>query len=107
MLNNKRFYGTKEVIEITKRKLKEAILKRSEELKNNNHVSLYTDLESDYLEALFKELEILSLLKSSIYNREKHTRKLSDPVGEEFLMVNCSIKGKYNIKKFEDWLNNE
>lgn len=107
MSKNKGFYGTKEVIEITKTRLKEAILKRYEEIKKNPHASVYADLESDYLESLFNELEILALLKSSIYNREKHTRKLSEPVGEEFLLVNCSIKGKYNIKKFEDWLNNE
>ena len=103
----KNFYGTKQVLEITKRKLKEAILKRSEELKNNNHVSLYTDLESDYLEALFKELEILSILKDSLYNKEKHKRVMSEPIGEDFLLANFSIKGKYNIKKFEDWLNND
>lgn len=107
MLKNKRFYGTKEVVEITKKKLKDAVLKRNEEIKNNNHVSLYVDLEEDYYEALFRELEILALLKENIYNREKHKRVMSEPIGEEFLLASFSIKGKYNIKKFEEWLNND
>lgn len=103
----KNFYGTKQVLEITKTRLKEAVLKRCEEVRKNPHASVYADLESDYLEALFKELEILSILKDSLYNKEKHKRVMSEPIGEDFLLANFSIKGKYNIKKFEDWLNND
>lgn len=107
MLKNKSFYGTKVVIEMTKKRLKDAVLKRNEEIKNNPHVSVYADLEEDYYEALFRELEILALFKESIHNREKHKRVLSEPIGEEFMNISCTIKGKYNIKKFEDWLNND
>lgn len=104
-MNN--FYGTKQVLEITKTRLKEAVLKRCKEIKENPHASVYADIEQEYLEALFKELEILSILKDSLYNKEKHKRVMSEPIGEEFLLANFSIKGKYNIKKFEDWLNND
>ncbi len=101
------YYSTKKLLEITKTRLKEAVLKRCKEIKENPHASVYADIEQEYLEALFMELECVSLIKSSVYNKEKHKRVMSEPQGEEFLMINLSVKGKYNIKKIEDWLNNE
>lgn len=101
------YYSTKKLLEITKTRLKEAVLKRCKEIKENPHASVYADIEQEYLEALFMELECALLIKSSVYNKEKHKRVMSEPQGEEFLMINLSVKGKYNIKKIEDWLNNE
>lgn len=101
------YYSTSKLLEITKKKLKDAILKRGEMAKRGEHLNRFEEIEFEYLEALFMELECVSLIKSSVYNKEKHKRVMSEPQGEDFLMINLSVKGKYNIKKIEDWLNNE
>ena len=101
------YYSTKELLEITKKKVRDAFLRRSEMAKRGQHLNRFEEIEFEYLEALFMELECALLIKSSVYNKEKHKRVMSEPQGEDFLMINLSVKGKYNIKKIEDWLNNE
>ncbi len=101
------YYSTSKLLEITKKKLKDAILKRSEMAKKGEHLNRFEEIEYEYLEALFMELECASLIKSSVYNKEKHKRVMSEPQGEDFLLIDISVKGKYNMKKIEDWLNNE
>lgn len=49
-------------------------------------------------------LEVLKILKESIYNFEKHKRALSEPIGEEFLIIGLSVKGSDNVSKVLNWI---
>lgn len=50
-----------------------------------------------------KDLNVLELLKSNCYNKEKHIRHMSDTRGEPFLLISFSIEGKENIEEIEEW----
>ena len=55
-------------------------------------------------EILQKDLQILEILKQSIYNKEEHIRRMSEPKGEPFLMLNLNVNGEENIQKVKEWL---
>ena len=56
------------------------------------------------LKVIQKELEVLEILKKSIFNKEEHIRRMSEPKGEPFLMLNLHVNGEENIKKVKEIL---
>lgn len=63
--------------------------------------SIYFQEEYDIL---FNALEILEILKASIFNKEEHTRRMSEPLGDKFLMIGIHVNGDENIEKVKRWL---
>lgn len=59
------------------------------------------------LETIERDLEVLEILKTSIRDKEKHIRRLSEPIGETFMMIYMNISGEENIKKVEKYLQDE
>ena len=59
-----------------------------------------------YLDCIAEKLEMLEILKQSIYNKEQHIRRLGEPKGESFMMLNASVTGD-NIQKVKVWLNDK
>ena len=55
-----------------------------------------------------KELDVLELLKSSIYRYDIHKYVLNEELREQNLMIlTIHIKGNENIDKIEEWMKNE
>lgn len=57
-----------------------------------------------YCDIIEKDLEVLEILKKSIFNKEEHIRRMSEPKGEPFLMLNLHVNGEENIKKVKEIL---
>ena len=62
---------------------------------NQETLELLSDIRSD--------LEVLDILKKSIFNKEHHKR-VYEPVGEPFFMINISVKGEKDIDKVKGWV---
>lgn len=55
-----------------------------------------------------KDLEALEILKSSIFNKEIHKYALNEKhKGQKFMTIGLTIRGKDDIEKIEEWLNND
>lgn len=63
--------------------------------------------ERAMLSIIEKDLEVLDILKRSIFNKEEHkyamTEKFKD---QKFMLLNLSIRGD-DISKVKEWLENE
>jgi len=62
---------------------------------NQEILELLSDVRND--------LEVLDILKKSIYHKEQHKR-VYEPVGEPFFMIGISVKGEKNIEKVKGWV---
>ena len=82
---------------------KEAIeeLRKIEQQENNGAGDLwfYT-----LIEVISKDIEIIDILKKSIFNEERHTRRCHEPVGEKFYLISLSINENEEIKKVREWV---
>ena len=55
-----------------------------------------------------QDLEILNIIKSSIYNKEIHKYKLSETLNDQrFMMIGVNIIGDDKINRIKEWLENE
>lgn len=54
-----------------------------------------------------QDLEILNIIKSSIYNKEIHKYKLSETLNDQrFMMIGVNIIGDDKINRIKEWLEN-
>ena len=54
-----------------------------------------------------QDLEILNIIKSSIYNKEIHKYKLSETLNDQrFMMIEVNIIGDDKINRIKEWLEN-
>ena len=78
-----------------------------EELKENFENDVYK-VEREMLNIVEKDLEVLDILKRSIFNKEEHkyamTEKWKD---QKFMLISLSIRGDNEIDKVKEWLENE
>ena len=55
-----------------------------------------------------KELDVLDLLKSSIYRCDIHKYVLKEELrGQNFMILSIHINGNENIDKIEEWMKND
>lgn len=68
-----------------------------------------TDEEfSKELNIIKKDLEVLDILKRSIFNKEIHKYALTEKFkGQKFMLMSLSIRGDNEIDKVKEWLGNE
>ena len=54
-----------------------------------------------------QDLEILNIIKSSIYNKEIHKYKFSETLKDQrFMMIGVNIIGDDKINRIKEWLEN-
>ena len=54
-----------------------------------------------------KDLEVLNILKRSIFNKEEHKYVLTEKFkGQKFMLLSLSIRGDDDIAKVKEWLEN-
>ena len=63
---------------------------------------------SKELNLIKKDLEVLDILKQSIFNKEEHKYVMTEKFkGQRFMIVSLSIRGDNEIDKVKEWLENE
>ena len=61
--------------------------------------------ELDRLGIVDKDLEVLDILKKSIFNKEEHKYALTEKFkGQKFMLLSLSIRGDDDIAKVKEWL---
>ena len=72
------------------------------------HSNGYDDESSKELNIIRKDLEVLDILKRSIFNKEEHKYVLTEKFrGKKFMLLSLSIRGDDDIAKVKEWLENE
>lgn len=75
-----------------------------EELKDNFENDVYK-VERSMLNIIDKDLQVLDILKKSIFNKEEHKYAMTEKFkGQKFMLLNLSIHGDENILKIKEWL---
>ena len=71
----------------------------------------YRGISNDYCEeyeTIKKDLEILEIIKSSIYRKEEHKYIMDEKMkGEKFMILSIHIRGTDNVNKIKEWLGND
>lgn len=50
-------------------------------------------------------LEVLNILRSSIFNKEEHKYALTEKYkGQKFMLLSLTVHGDDNINKIKEWL---
>lgn len=71
------------------------VLKERNELKKENKL-------------LKKELEVLNIIKRSIFSKETHKYVLNEKFkGQKFMTIGLSIRGDTDINKVKEWLEHD
>ena len=71
------------------------VLKERNELKKENKL-------------LKKDLEVLDIIKRSIYSKEIHKYVMNEKLkGQKFMSIGLSIRGDTDIDKVKEWLEDE
>ena len=79
---------------------KEAMAK----LKDNFENDVYK-VERKMLDIIEKDLEVLDILKKSIFNKEEHKYAMTEKFkGQKFMLLGLTIRGDENIEKVKEWL---
>lgn len=77
-----------------------------EELKDNFENDVYK-VERSMLDIIDKDLEVLEILKRSIFNKEEHKYVMTEKFkGQKFMLLNLVIR-EDDINKIKEWLENE
>ena len=64
-------------------------------------------VEREMLDIVEKDLQVLDILKKSIFNKEEHKYAMTEKFkGQKFMLLNLSIRGD-DIAKVKEWLENE
>ena len=65
-------------------------------------------VEREMLNIIKKDLEVLDILKRSIFNKEIHEYHLTEKFkGQKFMLLSLSIRGDNEIDKVKEWLEND
>lgn len=96
-MRNKGFQGGKKMTS------KEAL----KELKDSFENDVYK-VERSMLDIIDKDLQVLDILKKSIFNKEEHKYAMTEKFkGQKFMLVSLSIRGDDDIAKIKEWLEND
>ena len=78
-----------------------------EELEDTFENDVYY-IERKLLDIIKKDLEVLEILKRSIFNKEIHKYALTEKFKDQkFMLLSLSIRGDNEIDKVKEWLENE
>ena len=81
---------------------KEAMAKLKENFENDVY-----KVEREMLGIVDKDLEVLDILKKSIFHKEEHKYVLTEKFkGQKFMLLSLSIRGDDDIAKVKEWLEN-
>ena len=81
---------------------KEAMAKLKENFENDVY-----KVEREMLGIVDKDLEVLDILKKSIFHKEEHKYVLTEKFkGQKFMLLSLSIRGDDDIGKVKEWLEN-
>lgn len=62
----------------------------------------------EYFKIIEKDLEVLNIIKRSIFNKEIHKYVLDEKSkGQKFMTIGISIRGDTDINKIKEWLEND
>lgn len=62
----------------------------------------------EHYKVIKKDLEVLNIIKRSIYSRESHKYVLNEKLkGQKFMNVSLYISGDTDYNKVKEWLENE
>lgn len=63
---------------------------------------------AELLEIVYKDLEVLEIIKSSITNKEEHKYVLNEKMkGQKFMTMSFTVKGTDKFNKVKEWLDND
>lgn len=80
---------------------KEAMAKLKENFENDVY-----KVEREMLDIVDKDLQVLDILKKSIFNKEEHKYVMTKEfIGQKFMLLNLSIQAD-DIAKVKEWLEN-
>lgn len=83
------------------RELKELQIQYDKVLKERNELKKENKL-------LKKDLEVLNIIKRSIFNTEIHKYVLNEKFkGQKFMTIGLSVRGDTDINKIKEWLEND
>ena len=95
----------------SKEALKNICLECEKEKGKNKTACPFRSISNDYCEEyekIKKDIEVLNIIKSSIYNKEIHKYALNEKhKGQKFMIIGLTIRGKDDIEKIEEWLEND
>ena len=78
-----------------------------QKLKENFEDDVYY-WERKMLDVVDKDLEVLEIIKRSIYNKEEHKYVMNEKLkGKKFILISLSITGDNEIAKVKEWLEND
>ena len=81
---------------------KEALAKLNVDCIHSNGVD---DEYSEELNIIKKDLEVLNIIKRSIYSKEIHKYVMNEKLkGQKFMSIGLSIRGDNDINKIKEWL---
>ena len=84
---------------------KEALAKLNIECIRSNGAD---DEYSEELNIIKKDLEVLDIIKRSIYSRETHKYVLNEKLkGQKFMNISLYISGDNDVDKIKEWLDDE
>ena len=64
-------------------------------------------IERKLLDIIKKDLEVLEIIKKSIFNKEEHKYVLTEKIkGQKFMLISLSIRGD-DIDKVKEWIEND
>ena len=91
----------------SKESLELAILEYEKDLETDENNQWVKDVLKGLKECQ-QDLEILNIIKSSIYNKEIHKYKLSETLNDQrFMMIGVNIIGDDKINRIKEWLEND
>ena len=71
----------------------------------------YRNISNDYceeFETIKKDLEVLDIIKRSIYSKEIHKYVMNEKLkGQKFMSIGLSIRGDDDINKIKEWLEDD
>lgn len=76
-------------------------------IENAQDMCEWDDWREDF-KIIEKDLEVLDIIKKSIFNKEIHKYVLNEELkGQKFMTIGISIRGDTDINKIEEWLEND
>lgn len=92
----------------SKEALELAILDCEQDLNDDIYDNKWVKSVLQGLKDCQKALEVLDIIKRSIYSKEIHKYVMNEKLkGQKFMSIGLSIRGDDDINKIKDWLDNE
>ena len=92
----------------SKEALELAILDTERDLKDDIYDNKWVESVLQGLKDCQKYLEILDIIKRSIYSKEIHKYVMNEKLkGQKFMSIGLSVRGDNDIDKVKEWLDHD